>query len=95
MSGFKPVQYYLEIYEPGSGHDVLVSFDGQTPFGAIHTGDILNPRCWEGASDLVKGALEVVRIEHMVWDVKSHIGHKTCVFTKVIPDTAESRIPAI
>ena len=94
MNDFKNIQYYLEIYEPESFYDPIASFQASSPFQTVSVGDILNPRGWDNNQYemLDHCVLEVIKVEHHIWTVESHIGHKVCVFTRKVPDKAESRI---
>lgn len=84
----KFVEYYLEIYEPDSAHDVLITFSSNSAFMAISKGDILNSRTWDKG---IKGVLKVVNVEHVIWEVEDHVAHKIMVFTKEVEDTGELR----
>lgn len=44
----KRIEYQLEIIERENPYQPVVSYKSTTPFGAIHKGDILNPRNWRG-----------------------------------------------
>ena len=82
MSSLKPVQYHLEIYEPGGDAEVLVSLSASQPFGRISVGDRIDPRAWDGST--VADRLEVTGVEHAVWDGGGHIVHKVLIFTRTM-----------
>jgi hypothetical protein len=86
-SGHKPIRYFLEIYEPGSGRDVLASINSQGPFQAINTGDLIDSRAWANAT-VPSNILEVTRVQHIVWEVDDSCSHKLLIFTKEVPNDA-------
>lgn len=58
--------YCLEIYQPGSTHDVLVSFNSDGPFGAISRGDTLHPGSFPyGAEAVLPDALDICAF--LIW----------------------------
>jgi hypothetical protein len=86
-SKHKPIRYYLEIYEPGSGRDVLASINSQGPFQGIAMGDLIDSRVWEDAAT-PGNILEVTRVQHIVWEMEDSCSHKVMVFTKEVPNEA-------
>ena len=88
----KEIQYHVEIYEPGSSDDLIVLFQSSTPFLAISPGDLINQRVWETDIEFHM-TLQVTSVEHILWEVDTHIGHKLCVYTRKVDDTAETRFP--
>ncbi|TWT10639.1 hypothetical protein [Reyranella sp. CPCC 100927] len=78
--------YYLEIYESGSFDDVLVSYQSETPFGAISRGDLLSLMLEGYAPNYV---LEVVQIEHFIFGSVPH--HKMMVYTRKHENLREVR----
>jgi|GEM_PF-3239163 hypothetical protein len=86
--------YSLEIYEPGSALDVVVSFETDIPVLGMSKGEIINPRTLPNADHLIGKLLKITNVEHMVWynESKTDIKHKICVFTESVSDTAESRL---
>lgn len=86
----KPMSYILELYSPGSGYDVCVSYETSTPFLTIQAGDIINPRVWEGVGT-PGNVLRVVNIEHVIWEGDGRIKHKLCIFTEEVKDTEQVR----
>ncbi len=89
---FLEVQYFTEIYEPGSADDVWVALKTQTPLFSISKGDIINPAMWPGTT-FPNRVLKVVAVEHIIWEINgSHIGYKICVFTEAVKGTRELRM---
>jgi hypothetical protein len=86
-SNHKPISYYLEIYQSGSGRDVLVSINSAGPFQAIAVGDLIDSRVWEGATTQ-DNILEVTRVQHIVWETDDCCSHKLMVFTKDVSNEA-------
>ncbi len=54
--------YYVQVYLPGSRQDLWLSFDSDTPFFAIHVGDLLDCSEWQGPK--AARAVRVVGVEH-------------------------------
>jgi hypothetical protein len=52
-------RYSLEIYEPGSADDVAANFESDTPFQAIHRGDLIRPMMVPGEPPIT----DVLRVE--------------------------------
>jgi hypothetical protein len=84
------MNYTLEIYQPGSVRDLWVSFASEAPFGAIGTGDIINPGTWEGSQSPMR-VLRVVAVEHLVWGHQGDPRHKVMVFSEEVEGTEELR----
>ena len=86
-----PVQYHLELYEPNSALDVLLSVRTVTPLGPFTRGDLIT------LDSLSLGRspgqiLRVVSVEHILWIIDgSHVGEKVCVFTVAVADEAGQR----
>lgn len=76
----KSVQYHLEIYFPNDDRQVLASHFAATPFGAFSVGDEINSQSYEGLSSTFTGNFRVEKIEHYVWEVDTHVGHKVCLY---------------
>lgn len=86
----KTTEYILEIYEPESFHDTLVSFSARNPFLNINIGDIINPGTWLKSQSPIK-VLRVVGREHIIWQTNEKIKHKLCIYTEevdriIVPD---------
>jgi hypothetical protein len=74
------VRYCMEIYLPG-GRDVAVAYEADTPFMAIHAGDVLHPGFW-GLDEPLGGMLIVKEVIHLLWQSgEKPIGHKLMVYT--------------
>ena len=86
-------KYILEVYQPDAVEDVWVTFESESPFGAISAGDIVNPGLWEGTQSPMK-VLEVTRVEHILWttDNERTVKHKIMVFSREIEGTGEARL---
>lgn len=87
------MRYYLEIYSPDSADDVWVSFEADSPFGAIAVGDIINPGMWDGSQSPMR-VLKAVAVEHILWDIQE-LKHKVMVFTTEVEGTRELRLEAV
>ncbi len=87
----KFTEYTLEIYNHGSASDVWVSFTSSSPFMTISKGDILNPSIWPESKSPMK-VLQVVAVEHLVWEVEGTVKHKIMVFTEEVEGTRELRL---
>jgi len=94
--------YQLEIYEPGGRDDVACTMKSSQPFGAIHVGDLINPRVWNQhyAGGIQERnprrygiVLRVTTVEHMIGQRGDGTvnGHKVCVFTEAVDDVRENR----
>ena len=81
------MQYCLEIYSPGKTDTVLANIMSDGPFMPIERGALLDPRAWEGATDLVEGglALRVTDSEHIV----SERLHKIMIYTREVSHVRE------
>lgn len=77
----KPVEYKLEIYEPMSVEALWVNFDSSTPFATISTGDILLTETWPELPEPT-GAVRVILVEHIIFEVDKKNVHKVMVFTE-------------
>jgi hypothetical protein len=84
------VEYFLEVYVPGSADDVWVTFTASQPFVAISVGDILNPAFWPDNQSPMK-VLRAVAVEHIFWDNEGTTKQKVMVFTEEIDGTRELR----
>lgn len=84
-------EYMLEIYLPQSTDDVWVYFTSASPFMQFCIGDIVNPHVWEGSQSPLK-VLQVVGVEHLVWETDSTLKHKVMVFTKEVNGTPALRL---
>jgi hypothetical protein len=73
------MKYYLEIYEPESTADVIASFESNTPFMSINTGDVINTTTM--ATEEKPRLIKVSGIQHILWD-ENDPKHKICVFTE-------------
>jgi hypothetical protein len=74
----KPIRYLIEVYEPGSETDVLMSFSAGQPFQAVSVGDWLVPFPLGDVGDKVKA----VRVQHLIWESDDQVSHKLMVFTE-------------
>lgn len=79
----KQSEYILEIYEPGSMRDVWKTFSSPTPFMSISVDDIINPGVWENLQTPMN-VLQVVLVEHILWETDTHIKQKVCVYSKTV-----------
>ncbi len=84
----KPVEYILEIYEPGSLDGCWMVFNTSNPFLNISAGDIVNPGLWPN-SQAPNKLLRVTNVEHFIWESQVRVAHKLCVFTEEVPDGRE------
>ena len=77
------MNYALEIYTPDADGNVWVTYESNSPFAAMHVGDIIRPVAFD---DNVPRELRaaITRIEHSVWDKGQGLNHKTCVYTTAI-----------
>jgi len=82
-------EYILEIFEPNSANDCLITFKSSNPFMTISPGDLLNPYAWDLG---IKNLLKVVNVEHIIWISGDEVKHKIEVFTKEVPDARETKI---
>lgn len=77
--------YHLEIYEPNDSSCVAASYVSNSPFMSLQIGDSINGISMND-SDL-KYTVRIKDIQHIFWEIEgSHISHKICVFTEVLPD---------
>jgi len=88
----RPIEYTLEVHEPGSADDVAWSVTTSGPFLAIAPGDLLNPGNFDTSASSTK-LLLVVKVEHILWETQAAVKHTLRVFTRVVPDTREVRLP--
>ena len=76
--------YILEIYEPGSTQDTLVTYKSSKPFPAMHRGEVLRPL---GRGEQSPGtALMIRHVLYMTWDFAGPTKIKTCIFTSKVSD---------
>jgi hypothetical protein len=87
------MEYFLEIYEPGSLHDVWVSIKSDSPFLSFSKGDIINTYAGANVGDEenltgpnfknADSELRVTQVEHIVWGTRpDSIKHRIMVFTE-------------
>ena len=76
-------EFSLEIYMPGSRENLWVTFSSNTPFMAIHAGDIINPNTWEGSQSPMK-VLRATGIEHIIWETNGAVRHKIMIYTEEV-----------
>lgn len=57
---------------------------------AISVGDIVNPGTWEGTQSPMK-VLQVVAVEHLIWEGQGVLKQKVMVFTEEVEGTDELR----
>ena len=77
------MKYALEIYTPDDDSDMWVMYESNSPFGAMHVGDIIRPVAFDDNVPREMRAA-ITRIEHSVWDKGQGLNHKTCVYTTAI-----------
>ncbi|HEY3286281.1 MAG TPA: hypothetical protein VGJ96_04075 [Gemmatimonadaceae bacterium] len=79
-------RYTLEIYPPDDDSVVLVAFSSDAPFMSINCRDLIEPRGWGDVGfDFKDQALEVVRVEHLLWaSASGDAKHKVMVRTKLV-----------
>jgi hypothetical protein len=80
----KPVLYHLEIYEPNSERDVLIAFRTAAPFMAFAAGDVIGTRGWKVEG--VPMRIGVRLVEHLIWELDTHVSHKIMVLTTKVAD---------
>jgi hypothetical protein len=90
----RPIEYYLEVYEPGSMDTVFISWKSDSPFIAISRGDIVHLPMVEG-SESPMYVLKAINVEHILWDTADKIGHKLCVYTERVEGTRELRVEQV
>ncbi len=75
-------KYCIEIYEPGSEVDVMITFKSESPFLSISKGDTLSTAFLK--TDGPERLIEVVGVMHILWDHEGGEGpkHKMCIFTR-------------
>jgi hypothetical protein len=73
--------YMLEIYEPDSTRDVFVSYESSNPIANMNVGDLLCPVGTKTGFNDSLFRLEIVRIEHLVWEFEEGLKQKMCVYT--------------
>lgn len=83
--------YILEIYQPNSADDVLITIKSSNPFLSFSRGDLINPRVWDH-SGLVGSVLEVKNVEHIIYTTNDQVKHKVCIFTSEKDDTGQNRL---
>ena len=54
--------YHVQVYVPGSRRDLWLSLDSDTPFFAIHVGDLLDCSDWQGPK--LARTIRVIGLEH-------------------------------
>lgn len=79
-------RYCIEIYEPESTRDVLVSFYSDDPFLAISQEDAINLAAFPEGQTSLPGCLRVTRVEHLLFESESGAKHKLCVYTARVQD---------
>lgn len=85
----KETKYILEIYEPESVINILISFTSASPFMPIERGALLDPQAWETECPPGK-MLRVANVEHSI-SRRDAITHKLKIFTEQIEDRPEAR----
>ena len=86
-------KYELEIYEPESKSDVLVSFESTTPFMGISKGEVLNPAFFSAYNKNPEKVLKVTQVEHVLWqhEGQEEPKQKILIFTQELDNNSESR----
>lgn len=86
-------KYQLEIYEPESKSEVLVSFESDTTFISINKGEVLNPAFFSTYNKNPGKILKVTQVEHILWqhEGQEEPKQKVLVFTEEFDNNSESR----
>ena len=74
----------MEVLEPGSEKEVWISFESESAFVSVKTGDLLSTAGWQIAG-VGSAKLRVVRVEHFIVQASDGRGlaHQTVrVFTE-------------
>lgn len=81
------IEYYLEIYEPGSRDTTVGNYRTKMPFIPIAVGDIIDPQGLNGLPQSGQSffSLRTTGIEHIIWEADGRIKQKVCVYTEEIP----------
>lgn len=75
-------QFRIEVYEPGSGDDLLATWALSAPL-AVHVGEVLHLST-AGVEEQPLDGLRVVRVEHLLYGAQSApMKHKLMVFTEL------------
>ena len=84
-------KYTLEIFNPGSGYDVWVSFTSDTPFQRISKGDILNTANFPDAD--TRKSLRVLSVEHILMALPNlQFKHHINLYTEEIDNADYERL---
>lgn len=84
----KPVQYHLEAYEKNFANDPFHHLKASTPFLTFNVGDFVEPREFGIPVDDIAGKVyRVTAVQHIVWEVADHIGHKLMLLLKLEKDS--------
>lgn len=75
--------YHLEIYEPDSKEDVLWNTASKQPFLTINVGDFINQSLMIRDGGPQTERLQVVEVEHIIWNNDQQLNHKLMVYTQI------------
>jgi hypothetical protein len=89
----KHIEYHFELYENSFINDPVWSVQSQSPFPSISVGQRFDTRTladlsWD-TSPNANQEYRVKDVEHIFWEVNSHIGHKLMVKLEIIERTQE------
>lgn len=84
----KPIEYSLEIYEPGSRKDVWQSFSSSSPIMIMRVGDTIDPYTWPQARFGNK-RIRVVAVEHLIWETAELLKQKAMLYTELAVNNPE------
>jgi len=85
---FLPTEYHLEVYEDSFVNDASLLIQSSTPFAGIAVGDFFAHQShngWHAAPDTRTEKFVISKIEHMIWTVGTHNGHKLMLQVKTVP----------
>ena len=84
MSAEKQNVYLLEVYPPEDVDEPLCMIQSSMPFGSIHQGDFIEPLPWLKQAPELKGLLEVLTVDHLIFESGNELHHKVMVYTKAV-----------
>lgn len=85
-------KYALEIYEPDSVDDLVVSWEAEQPFPTFTRGDLINQGFLITGGGPSSPLLRVLNVEHIIWSHQGGIKHKLCVYTTEAESNEETRL---
>jgi hypothetical protein len=87
--------YVLVVHSPFNPIDTLATLRSETPFQAVHEGDLLDPAAYdlEDYEDLESQLLRITGVQHFITltDDLNSAKHQIDIFTEVEPDTVIMR----